>query len=243
MALKDIWKDLKNAIEGVADSGDDISADDINNIAHAVIELENTPSVNDLAKVATSGSYNDLTNKPIIVSISEDGTHNYNEFITEGIYVLLEPFKERYKLLIVTKDNDHYDEGTGQYGYATVQYLFTTYDVTKRTLINGKWAETTLSTVNSITFSDIDKTFKRGVYIVEGRDGISDDGKAEMLLVSSSARGSGQFYFLDDGRIWYRQGDGSVWYSNFNTIIDPQEPLATQAYVDTAIGDALEGVY
>ena len=91
-------------------------------------------------------SYNDLTDKPINESISEYGTHNYNEFTTEGIYILREPFKERYKLLIVTKDNDHYDEETGEYGHADVQYIFTTYDVTKRIHINGKWTETTLST-------------------------------------------------------------------------------------------------
>lgn len=40
MALKDTWKDLENAIEGVAGSGDDISVEPINDIAHAVIENE-----------------------------------------------------------------------------------------------------------------------------------------------------------------------------------------------------------
>lgn len=40
MALKDIWVDLEDAIEGVADSGSEISAENINNIAHAVIALE-----------------------------------------------------------------------------------------------------------------------------------------------------------------------------------------------------------
>ncbi len=40
MALKDDWKDLKDAIEGVAGSGDDISVKPINKIAHAVIDLE-----------------------------------------------------------------------------------------------------------------------------------------------------------------------------------------------------------
>lgn len=49
MALKDIWKDLQNAIEGVPNSGDDISADDINNIAHAVIDLENDDGDESLA--------------------------------------------------------------------------------------------------------------------------------------------------------------------------------------------------
>jgi hypothetical protein len=39
--LKDTWKDLENYIEGVPDSGEMASADDINNIAHAVIDIEN----------------------------------------------------------------------------------------------------------------------------------------------------------------------------------------------------------
>lgn len=145
MALKDIWKDLQNAIEGVPNSGDDISADDINDIAHAVINLEN--------------------------------------------------------------------DGGG-------------------------------SIANSINYSDIDNTFKCGVYIVDGRDGVSDDGRAEMLIVSSSDRGIGQFYFYDDGRIGYRQGSDSEWYTGFfNEIIDPEQPFATETYVNSAIGDALEGVY
>ena len=40
MALKDTWKDLKNYIEGVPDSGEMASADDINEIAQAVIQIE-----------------------------------------------------------------------------------------------------------------------------------------------------------------------------------------------------------
>lgn len=41
MALKDIWEDLENATAGVAGSGDDLSVEPINAIAHAVIDLEN----------------------------------------------------------------------------------------------------------------------------------------------------------------------------------------------------------
>lgn len=40
MALKDTWKDLENVIEGVPESGEMASADDINKIAHAVIDIE-----------------------------------------------------------------------------------------------------------------------------------------------------------------------------------------------------------
>ena len=40
MALKDIWKDLEDEIQGEPDSGSDISVKPINDIAHAVIALE-----------------------------------------------------------------------------------------------------------------------------------------------------------------------------------------------------------
>lgn len=41
MALRDSWEDLQDATEGVAGSGDEISVKPINDIAHAVMELEN----------------------------------------------------------------------------------------------------------------------------------------------------------------------------------------------------------
>lgn len=41
MALKDSWEDLQDATQGIAGSGDDISVEPINAIAHAVMELEN----------------------------------------------------------------------------------------------------------------------------------------------------------------------------------------------------------
>lgn len=40
MALKDTWVDLQDAVAGIADSGDEISAEPINDIAHAVIDIE-----------------------------------------------------------------------------------------------------------------------------------------------------------------------------------------------------------
>ena len=40
MALKDNWVDLEDYVEGVPDSGQMASAEDINEIAHAVIDLE-----------------------------------------------------------------------------------------------------------------------------------------------------------------------------------------------------------
>ena len=91
MSLKDIWEDLKDATEGVAGSGDDITVEPINAIAHAVIDLENQEPIQSnvqadwneenpdnpayinnkptLSSVATSGNYEDLSNKPIIPSI------------------------------------------------------------------------------------------------------------------------------------------------------------------------------
>lgn len=165
--------------------------------------------VNDLSKVATSGSYIDLKDKPIIVSTSEDGTHNYNSFTTEGIYVLLEPYKERYKLLIVTKDNDHYDEETGEYGYATVQYLFTTYDVTKRIYIKGKWTETTLASKDDVAkeIGDVEESLEKVI------------DKYSLEYASTTV--------IDE------------------TSTHSQKPtaLAVKNYVDSAIGNALEGSY
>ena len=61
------------------------------------------------------------------------------------------------------------------------------------------------STTNSINYDDIDTTFDCGMYLVDGRERPSNDGKKEILVVSSSESGVGQFYFYDDGRISYRQ--------------------------------------
>ena len=103
-------------------------------------EQKREETINSLSVVATSGNYNDLNNKPIIESTSDNITHDYNEFTTEGIYILREPYKERYKLLIVTTDNDHYDNETNTfYGDVVAQYLFSTYGVTKRMQLNDKW--------------------------------------------------------------------------------------------------------
>lgn len=45
MALKDTWQDLEDKIQGEPDSGSDISVEPINNIAHAVIDLEENEDV------------------------------------------------------------------------------------------------------------------------------------------------------------------------------------------------------
>ena len=41
MALKDIWEDLEDKVQGDPDSGSEISVKPINTIAHAVIDIEN----------------------------------------------------------------------------------------------------------------------------------------------------------------------------------------------------------
>lgn len=65
MALKDAWKDLEDAIDGVPDSGSDITVEPINKIAHAVIDNEkaitdNKSKIAELEK--NSGGQVDLSN-------------------------------------------------------------------------------------------------------------------------------------------------------------------------------------
>ena len=65
MALKDNWVDLEDAVEGVPDSGSDITVEPINKIAHAVIDNEkaitdNKSKIAELEK--NSGGDVDLSN-------------------------------------------------------------------------------------------------------------------------------------------------------------------------------------
>lgn len=53
MALKDTWIDLEDAVEGVPDSGSDITVEPINAIAHAVIKLEKNSGNVDLSNYYT----------------------------------------------------------------------------------------------------------------------------------------------------------------------------------------------
>lgn len=65
MAFKDTWKDLQDAVQGIPDSGDDASAETINDIAHAVIDLEDNVNrkedvsnkVTEISKNATDEQY------------------------------------------------------------------------------------------------------------------------------------------------------------------------------------------
>lgn len=139
----------------------------------------NIPKIPDLAEVATSGSYNVLEDKPIIISTSEDGTHDYNSYTTEGVYVLLEPFKGRYKLLIVTKDDDYADMETGTwYGSVIVQYLFDADGVTKRMLTDGVWTSQSLGGISKeyvdSAIGDIETALDAIVAIQESILGVSE---------------------------------------------------------------------
>lgn len=65
MALKDTWTDLEDAIDGVPDSGSEITVEPINAIAHAVIKNED--DINDTKDRVTeleenSGGQVDLSN-------------------------------------------------------------------------------------------------------------------------------------------------------------------------------------
>lgn len=74
MALKDTWKDIQNATEGIAGSGDDISAEPINKIAHAVIDLEKngTGSSITIDSEMSDTSENAVQNKVIKAYVDEE---------------------------------------------------------------------------------------------------------------------------------------------------------------------------
>ena len=65
MALKETWTDLEDAVDGVPDSGSDITVEPINAIAHAVIDNEKaiTDNKNKIAELEkNSGGQVDLSN-------------------------------------------------------------------------------------------------------------------------------------------------------------------------------------
>lgn len=63
MALKDIWVDIENAVEGVPNSGDEINVDAINDIAHAVIENEeNIQSLDKKIKIVVGSEIDNTEN-------------------------------------------------------------------------------------------------------------------------------------------------------------------------------------
>lgn len=96
MALKDDWKDLENKVQGDPDSGSEISAEPINKIAHAVIDLEENEGGGSSITIDTemsSESENAVQNKVIkkyvdditgnLSSVLEE-IHNYAQSIING---------------------------------------------------------------------------------------------------------------------------------------------------------------
>lgn len=82
MALKDNWKDLENGIEGIPDSGDDISVEPINAIAHAVIEIEEN---------GAGGSSIEAENPVFSGVLTIDGVEIYRDDSFEGNVVVERP--------------------------------------------------------------------------------------------------------------------------------------------------------
>lgn len=112
MALKDTWKDLENVVEGVPDSGEMASADDINEIAHAVIDIEKNgvstdtikPLINEaLTEAKESGEFDGEDGKPYAYILTTDDDGNlYCEYADTD-----------------TPPNFVYDEETGYVYYVT----------------------------------------------------------------------------------------------------------------------------
>lgn len=82
MALKDTWKDLEDAVEGVTGSGDGASADTINDIAHAIIDLENKPDV----KIDVDNSLSETSTNPVQNKVVYEAIENLEPFIVEATF-------------------------------------------------------------------------------------------------------------------------------------------------------------
>ena len=80
MALKDTWTDLIDGTEVVPNSGDEISAEPINRIAHAVIELEDK-EVPDTPTIEIDNEMSDTSENPVQNKVIK----NYVDNITGDI--------------------------------------------------------------------------------------------------------------------------------------------------------------
>lgn len=69
MALTDNWQDLQDAVEGVPDSGSEITVAPINQIAHAVIDLEDKGTKITVDSKLDENSENPVQNKVVAVWI------------------------------------------------------------------------------------------------------------------------------------------------------------------------------
>jgi hypothetical protein len=95
MSLKDTWVDLSNALIGEPDSGSDITVEPINEIAHAVIALEENGSGSSIEIDAemSDASENAVQNKVIKayvdgitgdISTALDELHAYAQALKDG---------------------------------------------------------------------------------------------------------------------------------------------------------------
>ena len=80
MALKDNWQDLQDAVAGVPDSGSEITVQPINEIAHAVIELEEE------AESSNAGIYEDFESKIININIRNKTSYYYGTVYQMNVY-------------------------------------------------------------------------------------------------------------------------------------------------------------
>lgn len=122
MALKDTWVDLEDAIEGVPDSGDEVSVEPINKIAHAVIFLEEngggggTGEPGKSPYIGDNGNWFEYNGTQYVdtgvKAQGEDGKdgvsglpkiYETDDLATVGEFLLLEPFSETRITVPVTE--------------------------------------------------------------------------------------------------------------------------------------------
>ena len=96
MALKDEWKDLQDAVAGVPNSGSDVSAEPINKIAHAVIDLEKIDTE------MSNESENAVQNK-VIKTYVDGKTSELQESLNSLSPKILELYNERVPALEANK--------------------------------------------------------------------------------------------------------------------------------------------
>ena len=90
MALKDKWKDLEDKVQGDPDSGSDISVTPINEIAHAVIDLEEENDIQEDIIIDTEmsdTSKNAVQNKVIKKYVDDKTADIYEDVESIGVSV------------------------------------------------------------------------------------------------------------------------------------------------------------
>ena len=95
MSFKQIWKDVVDAIEGVENSGTDVSAKEINNIAHAVIQNENDISG---LKQKTLSIEKDVSNKTTQLETQINDANNEIQELKKEIVVSANKFNNIFDL-------------------------------------------------------------------------------------------------------------------------------------------------